>query len=67
MNWKAAGAALGGAVVGGTIGFGVGHYLAPRLRLQEKNGDHHRYAASSLLAGAGLGAIVGLALASESK
>jgi hypothetical protein len=65
MNWRAGGFALAGAVVGGGVGMGVGRVLAPTLRLKAHNGDHDRYAGSSLLVGASLGAIIGLALASE--
>lgn len=65
MNWRAGAYAVGGAVAGGFIGLGVGHALAPRLRLAQHNGDHDKYAGSALLVGASIGAIVALALASS--
>ena len=65
MNWRAGGFAVVGSIFGGAVGLGVGRYLAPRLELHPHNGDLQRYAGSSLLVGASLGAIIGASLASE--
>ena len=65
MNWQAAGFSVAGAVLGSFVGLGIGRALAPKLKLKEHNGDAHRYAGSSLLVGASIGAIIGASLASS--
>jgi hypothetical protein len=64
VNWRAGGFALLGAVLGGVVGVGVGRAAAPRLALPVRNGDHERFAGSSMLVGASIGAIIGASLAS---
>jgi uncharacterized membrane protein YfcA len=65
MNWRAGGAALLGAFIGGAGGIFVGKAAAQRLALPEANGRHKEFTGQSMLVGASIGAIIGASLASD--
>jgi hypothetical protein len=65
VNWRAGGAALIGAFLGGAGGIFVGKAAAQRLEIPSHNGRHKEFTGQSMLVGASIGAIIGASLAGD--